>query len=703
VPVRSLAFLGFSEQDTVLLRSLLTLGEPLLKETWVFSSPRDAEVVLADSFRSTEAELSGVTAAIVMVRPPGSKPTDLPSLLRPLRVSPLVALLNTFSLAPSPPLSETNTLKRPEKANTLEPTLSLATQPPPLVQKSGVEINVAGSESTPLNKESGKESKEWELVGWLRTRLNWKGTTKSDPLPIGAPPPLRLFAPIPRTFHNPSVELNERRIQKRINQLPLFNINTSVPHLIEALQGLSDEPIESRTRLQLLDLYREPINTLFRALGTPMLRKTSPVSGWEGSGSDPGQMFLACADGYKAVVLACRQTGNTPLADDLLLLGLWRALEQLAQALVHAYRYYRTLPPGVFLEAHQIFRYASYWGVENRPLRTTYPGLGTDLATGTASIADLYKQLLLLSISDPHSLATDHLNQVLEYLMPVAKNALLLKWKEAIQQGLVPSFPTTELNTSGRESLFIVDIEADHSPLSLVQTESFNATEDHWVINTQPVLTALYQGIINAAGEKAVLQRRLTEQLTTSLRGVSQRSEPRYPVKFEVILIFGLSEVHRELSGEYPSASRIKSNPWTVINENSKGLMLNSSIQYPIAVGEFVGVWKKLSTENGDWIVGVIRWLRTSTEGGIVLGIEMLTGSPFAIWCLFLEDNPQPGILQVLPGEDEEVVSVSKGFYRRDIDFELQHQGNSRRVVAGHLLHEESGFDQFALIALYPA
>ncbi|CAK0778511.1 cyclic-di-GMP-binding protein [Gammaproteobacteria bacterium] len=692
MPIRTLALLGFSEQDILLLRSLLKLGEPLLKETWVLVPRQEAEVVLANSVRSTDTELAGSTAIIVTVLPPGSEPTPLPTLTRPLRVSPLVSLLNGFSPTLSSP--EAGIVIAGGKHSTL-PTPSSA-------QTKNSETDVIYKESITPNAGREQGSGRLELMNWFRTRLNWKGTSKLSVLPpVGSPSPLRLFAPTPRTFHNPSVELHERTIRKRLNHLPLLNLTISVPLLIEAVQGLSDEPLAARTRLQLLDLYREPINTLFRSFGTPILRKTSPLGGWEGNPSDPGRMFLASADGYKAIVLACCQEGATPVSDDLLLLGLWRALEQLAHALVHAYRYYRSLPPGVFLEAHQIFHYAVYWGVENHPLRCTHPGLGTDATIGTTSIADLYKQLLLLSISDPYSLTAEHLYQALEYLVSVAGKARFLGWKEAVRQHLIPNIPKAMPGVpciSGVEGLFIVDLEEDHPPLPAAQTDFSGATTDRWVIDTQPVLDALYQSTTAFEEEKG-LQRRLAEQLTTRLRGIGQRREPRRSGKSEAILVLGIAEVHQTLSGGDSSVSRIEPSTWTVVNENSKSFMLNSPEQYQVAVGDLVGIARAPASEEGEWVVGVIRWLRAPNTGGTALGIELLTGTPAAAWCIAPAEGPQRCILQTFPGE-EEVIAAPKGFYRRGIEFELHHQNQSRRVMASHLLQEESGFDQFELTQL---
>jgi len=511
-----------------------------------------------------------------------------------------------------------------------------------------------------------------------------------------SPPQLNISAPLPRTFHSPLVELHENQIRKNLSQLPLLNINFSIPYLVEALQGLTDEPLAPRARLQLLDLYRESVNTLFHSLGTTVVRKTLSTGGLEGTASDPGRMFLVCAEGYKAVVLACLVEQRTVFIDEILLTSLWRALEQLSHALVHAYRYYQSLPLGPFLESNHIFRYAIHWGRANHLIRCSYPGLNANATIGPTSILELYKQLLLFSLSDPYSLSTDHFNQVLEHIIPLAGKIQLFPWADALQKKLI-SESVADLNKL--EGLFIVDMDTDAPPYPMARGEYPGEIENRWVIDTQPLLKVFYQNTQDIVAENVSGLRRLAEQLITCLRGANKRSESRHAEKTTVTLALGILIVHQALSGKPLPVLRIEENCWAIINQSSKGLMVSSNKQYTASVGDLVGIHSFISAEIGAWTVGVIRWLRSTITGGMELGIELLLGTVSAVWCVYPTEDPQIGILQMLPEPDQgEALFTPKGFYRRGQNFELHHQNRLRWVMAGHLIQEEAGFDLFELI-----
>lgn len=656
---RTVGLFSFSEQDTLLVRSLLTLGEPLLKEKWELVPFTTAEVILADSTYLANPELAKANATIISVGT-AINSTEKLYLRRPLRLSPLVTLLNTFS-----------------------PTLVIS-DPQPILDN---EPNKA----TTTNNDSG------ELFNWLWGRMHRNKSTKpsiSMSHLSDSPPQLNLSAPLPRTFHNPLVELNENQIRKNLSQLPLLNINFSIPYLVEALQGLSDEPLAPRARLQLLDLYRESINALFHSLGTTVVRKTLSTGGLAKTAFDPGRMFLVCAEGYKAIILACLVEPPSIIIDEVLLISLWRALEQLSHALVHAYRYYQSLPLGPFLETHHIFRYAIYWGRTSHLIRCTYPGLNANATVGPTSILELYKQLLLFSLSDPYSLSADHFNQVLEHIIPLAGKIQLLHWSDALQRKVISeSVP----DLTKLEGLFIVDLDADAPPYQMARGEYPGEIENRWVIDTQPLLKVFYQSTQDHVAEIGGL-RCLAEQLITCLRGANKRSESRHAEKLTATLALGILTVHQALSGKPLPVLRIEENCWTVVNQSSKGLMVNSLKLHTTNVGDLVGVRSFNSADIGEWTLGVIRWLRSSSSGGIELGIELLSGNPTAVWCVYPTEEPQIGILQNLPEKDEALITP-KGFYQRGQNFELHHQDRLRWVIASHLIQEEASFDLFELIS----
>jgi len=480
--VRTIAVLGFSKQGIVLLQSLLAVAKPQLKDLWELAEPADAELLLADSTQITGADLMGMSGLVVWVFPPSPEPPRPMTLSQPLRAPPLITLLNAVSA-------------RASKETQFQEQASLP----------------VGSVGT---------SSKWEWWNRIWTSL---GQEKfSAPKKIADTlPELSLRVPNLRAFHDPGVELNKREIRKWITQLALFNTNSSIPELIETLSGLSDEPLSAQKRVDLLNLYREAINALFHAIGTPMLRRTTLQNSEKG----PIQLFLLSAECYKAAVLSYHQENKVwPLA-------IWLALEQTAYALVQAFRNSQSLPSGTYLEAHQLFFYALQCGIAEQTLQITYPGLGAGSQSGSTCISDLYKQLLLVSALDPYGLIADQFNPAMERFSKLATKAQLLSWKEGVQRGLVSA---SARPSSSREGIFIFDPALDRSPVSLACSDISSPAKVWWILDTQPVLEALYQGTtvtseeLNKTGKMIASGEALTGQLISRLRGVDQVTQPRY-------------------------------------------------------------------------------------------------------------------------------------------------------------------------------
>ena len=72
---------------------------------------------------------------------------------------------------------------------------------------------------------------------------------------------------------------------------------------------------------------------------------------------------------------------------------------------------------------------------------------------------------------------------------------------------------------------------------------------------------------------------------------------------------------------------------WLILNESARGYCLQS-IKNPknrAQVGELIGIRRQASNATWKWGVGVIRWLRSEPDSGLMMGIEMLTPDAAAI------------------------------------------------------------------------
>ena len=72
---------------------------------------------------------------------------------------------------------------------------------------------------------------------------------------------------------------------------------------------------------------------------------------------------------------------------------------------------------------------------------------------------------------------------------------------------------------------------------------------------------------------------------------------------------------------------------WLVINESAKGLMINNKdeLKNKAQVGELVSIRKKANGNSERWSIGVIRWLKSTQDKTLQMGIETLNPNGAAI------------------------------------------------------------------------
>lgn len=435
--------------------------------------------------------------------------------------------------------------------------------------------------------------------------------------------PLLLITPEQHDYDDPSVERNERRLQRWLDELPLLNPPAALPPLREALQGCNAQPMDSRQRLKLLECYRPAVGKLFMAaLQGRMSQLRGPPQERERVVEDLEGCSLAMAGGYK-LVLSRFVRGHERARSGQLGLALLRALEHLAQGLLHSYRYYRPAPPFVWLELHQIYCHAVAAGCPD-----VSPEPGPDGAR-SLSLEGLYRQMLLLALTDPYRLRDGEVAHLFSSLSPYAPLC-------ALQQGAV-------WKGTG-EGLYLVDMASDSPPRACARLSSPATGEKPWLLNGTVALKAMHHRLAQLPAEQrrgsaeAVLLRQLLPEVSAGER----RADVRRAARQRVLLLAGLDAVHRQLGGHPQSAAAdgeeaASAAPaqWEMVDRSEGGLQLAgdeggiSSLQ----VGELVGVMDEKDGRSQPLALAVVRWLRRDRNRRLQLGLEFIPGVPAPVQC----------------------------------------------------------------------
>jgi hypothetical protein len=382
--------------------------------------------------------------------------------------------------------------------------------------------------------------------------------------------------------------------------------------LLKYLAACNRSELPQDRRNQLMALTGPVVSKLRGALRWQYLKTPPPLDLARQSQADlAGALLMEMSEAYRLLIDAnlapCfRLFGGDPLPE-----LLRTRLDWLHQCLVHHYEIHAAVPPGLWLDLHQAYTLA---------VRMGHADSGKE--GGTAS--DLYRAALLLAIADPYRMP-DH--EVPWALALIARQGRLAR--------LIPA-----ATTSLRPGAFAVDHHRDtppyplarnHDPLLQSWSFTLNTTELvkflTWLLNylASPAATAApdLDPSLHSPRYPAFLQR-LRRQWSASQQRLQQRHPTATPLDYQIIS--GFAALDASLSQD----SSLSQGPYAVglehcqaSNVSAGGISLHKTgdLKIPLQVGDLVGL---RAGADAAWQVGVVRWLRSPTQGEVAFGVQLL-------------------------------------------------------------------------------
>jgi hypothetical protein len=198
---------------------------------------------------------------------------------------------------------------------------------------------------------------------------------------------------------NPAVMCDAGQLKRWIAQLPLTSVVETVGKLHAAIRSLNQLAQPENERHKLLEVYRQAFDDIlftydeFRLKLLPLSAKARGELA-----ADIMGLYLALADGYKALVFADEGRGRNPVEDSTLLLAAYRSMELMVLAFIFARRMRLDVPPGAWLELHRL-----YWFAE-RHQAACIKIKSVRRESAVPTIDRLYKQFWLLHVADTQGL-----------------------------------------------------------------------------------------------------------------------------------------------------------------------------------------------------------------------------------------------------------------------------------------------------------
>ena len=478
-------------------------------------------------------------------------------------------------------------------------------------------------------------------------------------------------------------------VRQWVADLPLVNTDRTIELLQGALTAMNTLQVPAYVRFDNLEHLADPVRCVTDALKKQYLGRRFPLS--EKSLARATLHTALCmkmATGYKIVAaeLDKNRKGGTQLEQ-----AIHKAILYLGETLIGYYSIYAPYPAGLWQDLHSLYdlavRHELADGTSNGQLSPVH---------GMQSIANAYKQNLLLSLASPYRMRQKDIRSVY---------ALLADWA-----GLCRLYNAHDTAGGGT---FTCHLDSDAPPRYL-QDNQREALDSRWlVIETRQLEEPVRETIIrrqestarlSTLPDEAVLQRLMLSWGMMPKRQFPRHdSEPRSHVR----LVVGLAAIHQSIDtltaaqpeetdaaaeifddGEFlrdPTFERITTIDTTPVDSHrtdnpfrgsyapgsgkaDKPVRIETWKMHDTSAGGYCLLWDSDETSNAhvgevvaiseverdtDWHLGVIRWMRFTPREGLALGVQMLSPGARPVLVSICKDqagmeDPMHGVL--LPG-----------------------------------------------------
>ncbi len=468
-----------------------------------------------------------------------------------------------------------------------------------------------------------------------------------------------------------NTQVRIRDTRSWIASLPLADSVTSAERLYRALSDLNRRELEPGHRLDLMELYAQPVVGVSTALQAPWAYLRLPMAPKARQRAEflrnlHGEM--AC--GYQYALRDLFKAHHPWDRKAAVCLAAERAMHQLGEVLLRSYQVYMPGPAGVWREIHALYRLVEERGLLDHPLTRVWEDAGARV-----TVRNTYLRVLLLGLCGPYQAPQKDCLRI---------NAFLWNWADKASIGSRPG----AMNPAG---LFLVDLSADVPARPVPKETTPAAGPNLRVLATFGLARAVHELIQQLRGREPV--RRLAIGFDCSDSGCidvlrhmvrfwgvgAYRQYPRRSARdSELSLCVGLKALHFFSSGRklftpplavptdhgfgyravpkpqshagernvdeafidldggnvfpepgasnpaqrQPAEERFHTHQWDIGDESASGLALaHRGGGVSVRVGDLVGI---RGLGAGGWSVGVVRRLTSPDTARVDIGVKML-------------------------------------------------------------------------------
>ena len=512
------------------------------------------------------------------------------------------------------------------------------------------------------------------------------------PAPIALALPQRVPPP-------PGLELKPRAVKRAIEALDLNIPFESGRAILRMVAPMASVQVDADARLEILEACRVAAAPVLAELESTYTSAQLPLP--PGPRSALGlarELVTGLATGYR--IVAVESSGKLLATKKSVGSLLHRAVQLTLARLVAAYKSYTPVPSATWAEMHELYLRAEELGVARDALAGEPDG----------SIANLYLEGMLLSLTDPYRLAQGEAEGVLKLLRPLRGCATLQQSRPASNPG----------------GHFIVPCDTDKPPKPSIGKMDDTGGANWRLLDANPVVAKLQQAREAAARAGTGMKKAevaLIAKLVRLWGDPPKRTSRRDPGRNTVAISMGLDGVahfvslERKVDGAKQDemlkrgitmpmaplpiddqAEPIPVFEWDIVNESAGGLRVcrQGRTEQPIAVGEVAGI--KMHG-RAHWAIGVVRWVTVFEHGGMEFGLQFL--APIARKVIVSTWGAPSGTGLLLEKDGESIVLASPNAFSTQRELELDDAGDQKLVKPAEVVEVTQRFELFKVKPAY--
>ena len=426
--------------------------------------------------------------------------------------------------------------------------------------------------------------------------------------------------------------------QAWLTRLPVADSAETARELYQALYTLNRMEMSTKARIDLMELYRQPVAQVTGKLHGRLANTGFPLSAKKKQLAEfVRDLQSEMANGYKLALVELERV-KMPLwgKGSTRILASYRSLHYLGNVVLRSAYYYLPYPKNLWKEIHALYDFSEKNNFAEEPVQEF-----SETSGKTSSVLKRYKEILLLGLADPYQMPFGQCKNINEYIYRWADLTFLQPMGAGTQKANNSFLVNLQGNIPGQNTGSLATDRLDQENWRSLDTSALvdNISSQIRRLRTGTRASELELG--TECLEEFCLD--MLKRLERAWVGGSRRQSSRLQMNGQVSLCNGIASIHYYAQEEFlqntsphapaarlvgaanKSSSTFKVDRWDMLDASAGGVQIrgNRDAGLNLRVGDLAGVLGE--KKSVPLKLFCVRWIREGGANGVEVGLELIS------------------------------------------------------------------------------